>query len=96
MGKGTASALTFATGGILVSIALLRKNSASSGQTYRRIWAAGLLTAGLSVFADFVPELVGPFALLIIIAAVASDKGALGSLLAGPAKSAAPANATPH
>lgn len=83
MSKGTATTIVFATGGILAAIALLQKTSIGSGKTYRKLWAAGLLTAGLAVFADFVPELVGPFAVLVILAAVANDTGVLGGLIAG-------------
>lgn len=91
MSKGGATAIVFVTGGLLVTLALLQKGSLSSGDTYKRIWGAGLLTAGLSILVDFVPELVGPFAILIVIAAVAKSPGALEGFIGGGQKTANPA-----
>ena len=53
-------------------------------RTYRSLWAIGLLTLGLAVFADFLPELAGPFALLILIAMSIRNTGVLGTVLRGP------------
>lgn len=89
MSKGGATTIVFVTGGLLVAIALLQKGSLGSGKTFKKIWGAGLLTAGLAVFADFVPELVGPFAVLVILAAVANDTGVIGKLIGNPGAVAA-------
>lgn len=86
MSKGGATAIVFITGALLAGIALL-----NGGKTYKKIWAAGVLTTGLSIFADFAPEVVGPFALLIIIAALAKDQGAIGSFLGTKAPATASA-----
>lgn len=81
MSKGTATALVLLTGAILATLTLLHRGSLDSAKTYKRLWAAGLLTVALGVAADFVPELVGPFAILIIVGAVAYDKGTLGNFI---------------
>jgi hypothetical protein len=47
----------------------------------RSLYAIGLLTLALSIFADFVPEVAGPFALLVLVALAARSRGALGEVL---------------
>lgn len=54
-----------------------------SEATYKSLWAIGLVTLGLSVFADFVPQIAGPFALLVLIAMAARNSGALGTVIGG-------------
>jgi uncharacterized membrane protein len=57
--------------------------------TFRSLWAIGLLTLGLAVFADFAPQVAGPFALLVLIAMAVRNTGTLGSVIGGggtPAK----------
>lgn len=89
MSKGAASILVLVSGGVLVSLALLSGDSLASGSAYKKIWAAGLLTLGLGVAADLVPEIVGPFAVLIIIASVVKNPGKIGAFVTGkPAASA--------
>jgi hypothetical protein len=48
---------------------------------YRFAWAAGLITLGLSVLADTVPEVAGPAAILILMAVYWRNRGVLGSVL---------------
>ncbi len=79
MNPSSAKTLVFVSGGLLVGLALLSRK----GDTYKRVWAAGLWTTGLAVVADLAPQVIGPFALLVIVAAVAADQGVLGSFLAG-------------
>lgn len=81
MGKQGATTLVFVMFGVLVAVALLQRNSLGESATYKKIWGAGLWSTGLSVFADFAPELVGPMAILVLIAAVARDNGAIGILI---------------
>lgn len=83
MGKQGATALVFVMFGVLVAIALLQRNSLGESATYKKLWGAGLWSTGLAVFADFAPELVGPMAILVLIAAAAGDNGAIGSFLFG-------------
>lgn len=65
--------------------------------TYKSLWAIGLVTLGLAVFADFVPQIAGPFALLVLIAMAARNSGALGSVIGGrqPARRTSPQQVQP-
>jgi hypothetical protein len=89
--KSAAGTLTLVTGGLLIVYALLdaRNGRATPEVTYKRIYSSFLATVALGVAADLVPELVGPFAILIIVAAYAKHKGALGSVIGAPATNAA-------
>ena len=51
------------------------------GQRYKALWAVGVMTLGLSILADFAPELAGPFAILVMIGAYMRHKGTLGKIL---------------
>jgi hypothetical protein len=81
--KGTANMVVLASGAVLVALALIPGHVGSSS-TYKRIWAAGLWTTLLGLVADIVPEVVGPFAVLVIIASVVKQPGVLGGFLGGP------------
>lgn len=83
MSKSGASTLVLLSGGVLIGLALLDEGSFAAGSAYRKVWAAGLLTIALGVAADFVPEIVGPFAGLIIIAAVVKNPGKIGGFVTG-------------
>ncbi len=97
MNKGTASTIVLVSGGLLVALALIPAKGNVDSSVYKKIWAAGLLTVALGVAADFVPEVVGPFAVLVIIAAVLRNQGVLGGFIGGgsavssSSRSAAPA-----
>lgn len=52
-------------------------------KTFKSLWAIGLVTLGLAIFADFAPEVAGPFALLVLIAMAVRNTGALGSVIGG-------------
>lgn len=85
MNSDTARTLVFASGGVLVALALL----SGQGNTYKRVWAAGLWTTLLAVVADVAPELVGWFSVAVIVAAVAANEGVFGSFLTGESQQAA-------
>lgn len=87
MSKGGAATTVILAGGVLTALALIPAEG-NSGSAYKKLWAAGLLTAALGVAADFVPEIVGPFAVLIIIAAVVRNPGVIGKFVAGTAPTA--------
>jgi len=87
------------------------KQHRATEETYKSLWAIGLLTLGLAIFADFVPGVAGPFALLVLIAMAVRNTGALGSVIGGagarrgsgrpykssaPPKPGAPSPGTPH
>lgn len=80
-----ATTVVVLTGGVLSALALIPYEG-KTGSAYKKLWAAGLLTVALAAAADFVPEIVGPFAVLIIIAAVAKNPGVLGGFLSQAAK----------
>ena len=88
-GKGAAT-LVLLTGGLLVGYALLdaRAGGVSSETTYKRIYSSFLATVALGVAADFVPTVVAPFCVLVLIAAWARHKGALGGLVSGSSQAA--------
>lgn len=45
------------------------------GATFKQLWAIGAVTLLLMVAADLVPEIAGPFALLVGIAYVSAGQG---------------------
>ena len=83
MSSRSAATLVLITGGLMVTYAALdaKNGTVTADVTYKRIYSSFLATAALGIAADFVPEIVGPFAILIIVAAWAKHKGALGGLL---------------
>lgn len=75
MNEKTANNLVaiFMVGGIV--LALIRKSGSDTPTTYKRIWGTSLLGLGGAALAGFVPQLVGPYFLLVIIAYVAGNFG---------------------
>lgn len=71
------------SGGLLASYTFVsaREEGLSTEQTFKRLWGIGVITLGLAIAADFVPEIAAPFAILILIAMVAKNQGALGRFL---------------
>lgn len=47
----------------------------------RALWAVGVLTLGLAIAADFVPQLAAPFAILVAVAMATRYPGELGKAL---------------
>lgn len=68
MSEATANKLVmvFLFGGI--AFALVRKSNSDAQTTYRRIWGTTLLSLAGAAMAGFIPNIVGPYFLLIIIA----------------------------
>jgi hypothetical protein len=58
-------------GGAMVAAAILpvfrSPEAAVDASTYKRIWAAGLLTLFLAAMADILPQVTGPLALSLIL-----------------------------
>jgi hypothetical protein len=90
----TASTLVLITGGLLITYAALdaKNGTVTSDVTYKRIYSSFLATVALGVAADLAPAIVGPFAILIIVAAWAKHKGALGGLVGSATTGAAAAH----
>lgn len=78
MTESTANKLVlfFLFGG--VAFALIRKDKSDVQTTYRRIWGTTLLSIGGAALAGFVPQIVGPYFLLIILAYATGNFKALG------------------
>lgn len=68
MSEATANKLVlfFLFGG--VAFALIRKKNSDAQTTYRRIWGTTILSLAGAAMAGFVPTIVGPYFLLVIIA----------------------------
>ncbi len=78
-----ASRLVFVCGAIEAVYVLLRANKNPGTDSFRSLWAIGVLTVGLAVAADFVPQVAGPFALLVLVAMIARNRGELGAVIPG-------------
>lgn len=79
-----ASRLVFLMGALMAVYVLLRAKRDPGADTFRSLWAIGVLTLGLAIAADFVPQVAGPFAVLVFVAMVARNRGELGRVLATP------------
>lgn len=68
MTESTANKLVmfFLVGGVV--FALVRKGKSDTQQTYKRIWGTALLSMAGAAMAGFIPQIVGPFFLLVILA----------------------------
>ena len=91
MNARTASTLVLLTGGILFAYALLdaRSNKVAAETTYKRVYSSFLATVALGVASDFAPAIVGPFCILVLLAAWARHKGVLGGIISGTVAPAA-------
>lgn len=80
-----ASRMVLLTGAGMATITVIQAQRQGRPQekTFKALWAIGLLTLGLAIFADFVPEVAGPFALLVLLAMAVRNSGALGSVIGG-------------
>lgn len=80
-----ASRVVLISGAGMATFTLVQASRSGRPQerTFRSLWAIGLLTLGLAIFADFAPEVAGPFALLVLIAMAVRNTGALGSVIGG-------------
>ena len=78
MSESTANKLVlfFLFGGI--AFALIRKNNSDVQTTYRRIWGTTILSLAGAAMAGFIPTIVGPYFLLVILAYATGNIKALG------------------
>lgn len=85
MNSPQAARVVLLTGAGLAMFTMIqaRRTGRPSEETYKSLWAIGGLTIGLSAAADFAPDLAGPFAVLVLVAAAARNSGALGSVIGG-------------
>jgi len=71
-----AARIVFLAGAVEATYVLIRHRQGAEG-TFKSLWAVGVLTLGLAVFADFVPQVAGPFAILVL------NSGELGGVIRG-------------
>jgi hypothetical protein len=77
-----AARVVFVSGMLEAGYVLIRGSKGiTDGKTYKSLWAIGLLTLGLAVFADFIPQVAGPFAVLVLVAMIIRNRGELGSVI---------------
>lgn len=93
MSESTASKLVmfFLFGG--VAFALIRKKNSDAKTTYKRIWGTTLLSIAGAAMAGFVPTIVGPYFLLVIIAYATGNFKALSGAAGTVKKQAGAKNA---
>jgi hypothetical protein len=74
---------------------LADQSKLKAGGTYRQLWAIAALTLLLTLLADLMPQIAGPFAILVGLAYVSAGKG-VGDLLDRVGKQTAkPASSQP-
>lgn len=98
MTSSEATKLVFIGAGATAAVVVA--STSNEEERFKSLWAIGLLTIGLAALADFAPQLAGPFAVLIAVAAVARHPGSLGARLGfggapAPARSAPRAGSAP-
>ncbi len=102
MNTATANRMVLVSTGAMIAFVLIERHfNPAQVDMYKRLWAVGALGVGMSLAADFVPQIAGPFALLVLVAMVARNKGQIGRVLdnmkggSPPTKKAAGSGAAP-
>lgn len=91
MTANTSQKVVVVAGAVELAYVFADRNRAGGDATYRRAWGVGILTVALAAFADVVPEVAGPFALLVAVALLAREQGSLANTLGfGPGSSSRP------
>jgi hypothetical protein len=75
---------------ILISV-YRNRGSETQGDTFRRLWATGVVAFLLSLLADFAPTIAGPFAVLTVLGWVVKDGTAIVDSALGTGAGASPA-----
>lgn len=82
MNAATANRMVLVSTGAMIAFVLIERHfNPAQVDMYKRLWAVGALGVGMSLAADFVPQIAGPFALLVLVAMVARNKGQIGRVL---------------
>lgn len=76
---------------LLAAIAVYRNKSA--GATYNALWGVGVVSLILSILADFVPSIAGPFAALVVLGSFTKGGDRLIQSALGKASAASPSPA---
>lgn len=89
MSPSTAKTVVLVAGGLMFAFIGIRKDKLTD--PFRYAWAAGVITLGLSLLADISPEIAGPFAILLVLAVYAKNRGVLGGVLPSSKETPLPA-----
>lgn len=74
MNESQANKAVFITAGVLIAATLVEIAYApKKPNPFKRIWGIGLLSLVLAITADFIPEVAGPLALLILTSVAVHD-----------------------
>jgi hypothetical protein len=87
MSPQTAKVLVLGSTGAMFALVLL--DSSSTDSRIRRLWPLAVVSVGLALVADVAPEIAGPFAVLVLLAVAARQKGVLGGVIGKPVPSTA-------
>ena len=69
------------SGGVIMYDIFKHKQTLGADQSFRAVWSMALLFLLLSIMADTVPELAGPFSALITLSILVGRQGALSSIV---------------
>lgn len=78
------------TGGVIMYDVFKNKGKLNAGEEFKAVWSMSLLFLLLSILADTVPSLAGPFAGVVTLSVLIGRQGALSSIV-HVGKQAAPA-----
>lgn len=67
--------------GAIVVYDLVSHSELGADQSFRAVWSLGLLFLLLAVAADTIPEVAGPFALLVLLAVAVGREAVVGSIV---------------
>jgi hypothetical protein len=76
---------------LLAAIAVYKDKKSGASDTFRALWAVGVVSEVLAIAADFAPTIAGPFAALAVLGSLTSGGSnligrMLGTVAAAPAK----------
>jgi hypothetical protein len=77
MSPNSARLLVLVSSGLMFAAIGLRRDRIDD--VFKYAWAAGVITLGLSVLADTVPEVAGPAAVLVLMAVYWRNRGVIGA-----------------
>lgn len=82
MDESQANKAVFIAAAVLIAAAFLENHfNPTKFDLYKRLWGIGALSLVLAMTADFVPEVAGPLALLILTAVAVHDSQYFGQAL---------------
>ena len=79
---------------LLAAIAVYRDRQQGTQATFKALWGVAVVSLVLSIVADFVPQIAGPFAVVTVLGSLTSGGSNLIDKMLGTV-SVAPTNPTP-